>query len=185
MDELNNLNENVLTFENEFDNFINDPFLPNLLPEEPMPNESLPIDDLLMMMPQLELTDLCRKLDSLAIDANTHGLRIEIERSKRQRLQTTIKQLRRNLSIANDEIAFLKNEIAQLRDQQNSINFQLSNESVRTNTLAFRSLSRISQILAFGPHNFLSFENPELEILLQELDSTIRLFGVYYAASYV
>jgi len=172
-------------FENEFDNFINDPFLPNLLPEEPMPNESLPLDDLITMMPQLQMTDLSCKLDSLAIDANTHGLRIEIERSKRQRLQTTVKQLRRDLSVANDDIALLKHEIAQLRDQQNIVNFQLSNENVRTNTLAFRSLSRISQILALGPHNIQSFENTELEILLQELDSTVRLFGVYYAASYV
>jgi len=150
-----------------------------------MPNESLPLDDLITMMPQLQMTDLSGKLDSLAIDANTHGLRIEIERSKRQRLQTTVKQLKRDLSVANDDIAFLKNEIAQLRDQQNIVNFQLSNENVRTNTLAFRSLSRISQILALGPHNLQSFENTELEILLQELDSTVRLFGVYYAASYV
>jgi len=172
-------------FENEFDNFINDPFLPNLLPEEPMPNESLPLDDLITMMPQLQITDLTCKLDSLAVDANTHGLRIEIERSKRQRLQTTVKQLRRNLSVANDDIALLKQEIAQLHDQQNIVNFQLSNENVRTNTLAFRSLSRISQILALGSHNVQSFENTELEILLQELDSTVRLFGVYYAASYV
>jgi len=172
-------------FNNEFDNLLNDPFIPNLLPEEPMPNDFLPLDDLITTMPQLQMTDLSDKLDSLAIDANTHGLRIEIERSKRQRLQTTVKQLRRDLSAANDDIAFLKNEIAQLRDQQNIVNFQLSNENVRTNTSAFRSLSRVSQILAFGPHNLQSFENTELEILLQELDSTVRLFGVYYAASYV
>jgi len=173
-------------YESDFVNLINDPFLPNLLPEEPMPSESLPLDDLMTMMPQLEMTDLSCKLDSLTIDANTHGLRIEIERSKRQRLQNTVKHLRRDLSVANDDITILKNEVAQLRDQQNVVNFQLSNESVRTNTLAFRSLSRISQILALGPNNPQSFENnTELEILLQELDSTVRLFGVYYAASYV
>ena len=172
-------------FENEADNCLNDPLLPNLLPEGSLPNEPLPLDDLLTMMPQLEMTDLSSKLDSLAIDANTHGLRIEIERSKRQRLQTTVKQLKRDLAIANDEIAFLKNDIAHIREQQNIINFQLSNDNVRTNTLAFRSLSRISQILAFGPHTIPSFENTELEILLQELDSTVRLFGVHYAATYV
>jgi len=172
-------------FNNECDYFLNDPFLPDLLPEEPMPNDFLPVDDLLTKMPQPRLTDLNDKINSLTIDANTHNLRIEIERSKRQRLQTTVKQLRRDITLANDDIAFLKNELAQLRDQQNIVNFQLNNENVRTNTLAFRSLSRISQILSFGPHNPQTIENTELEILLQELDSTVRLFGVYYAASYV
>ena len=173
-------------YENDFINLINDPILPDLLPEEPVYDELLPIDELMMFVPQPEITDLSRKLESLTIDINTHGLRIEIERSKRQRLQTTVRQLRRDLSIANDEIAILKGEITQLREQQNVINFQLSNENARTNTLAFRSLSRIGQILALDPNGTQSFENnTEIEILLQELNSTIRHFGVYYAASYV
>ena len=113
-------------------------------------------------------------------------MRIEIERTKRQRLQTTVRQLRHDLSVAHADIAVLKNEINQLRDQQNAVNFQLSNENARTNTLAFRSLSRIGQILALGPINTQPFDNHnETEILLQELNSTIRHFGVYYAASYV
>jgi len=172
-------------FNNEFDNFLNDSFLPDLIPEEPMPSDFPPLDDVMTTMPQPQLTDINNKINSLAIDANTHSLRIEIEKSKRQRLQTTVKQLKRELLLANDDIALLKNEITQLRDQQNVVNFQLNNENVRTNTLAFRSLSRISQILSFGPHNPQTVENTELEILLQELDSTVRLFGVYYAASYV
>ena len=173
-------------YENDFINLINDPVIPDLLPEEPAYDELLPIDDLMMFVPQPELTDLSRRFDSLTIDSNTHGLRIEIERSKRQRLQTTVRQLRHDLSVASADIATLKGEITQLRDQQNAINFQLNNENARTNTLAFRSLSRIGQILALGPNNIQSFENStEIEILLQELNSTIRHFGVYYAASYV
>jgi len=172
--------------QNNFINLIGDPVLPDLLPEEPVYDELLPIDDLMMFAPQPEITDLSRKFELLTVDTNTHGLRIEIERSKRQRLQTTVRQLRQDLSIASADIAILKSEITQLRDHQNTINLQLNNENARTNTLSFRSLSRIGQILALVPDSTqLSETSTEMEILLQELNSTIRQFGVYYAASYV
>jgi len=173
-------------YENDLINLINDPVIPDLLPEEPVYDNLLPLEYLMMFVPQPELIDLSRKFESLNLDTNTHGLRIEIERSKRQRLQTIVRQLRHDLSVARDDVTVLRNEINQLRDQQNAVNFQLNNDNARTNALAFRSLSRIGQILALGPINTQPFENyNEIETLLQELNSTIRLFGVYYAASYV
>ena len=132
---------------NSFINLIGDPVLPDLLPEEPVYDQLFPLDDLMMFPPQPEITDLTRKFELLTVDANTHGLRIEIERSKRQRLQATVRQLRQDLSIANADIAMIKHEITQLRDHQNSINYQLDSENARTNTLSFRSLSRVSQLL--------------------------------------
>ena len=173
--------------QNNFINLIGDPVLPDRLPEEPAYDELFPIDDLMMFTPQPEITDLTRKLELLTVDTNTHGLRIEIERSKRQRLQATMKQLRQDLSIAKTDITMLRSEITQLREQQNIINFQLDNENARTNTLSFRSLSRIGQILlTLVPNRTqLSEIGPETEILLQELNTTIRQFGVYYHASHI
>jgi len=172
--------------ENNFVNLINDPLLPDLIPEGHIYDDLLTMDDFTMFTPQPELVDLTRKFESLNIDSNTHGLRIEIERTKRQRLQATVKRLRHEFSAACADIAILRDEITQLRDQQNAVNFQLSNENARTNTLAFRSLSRIGQILSLGPLSTQPIENyNEIEILLQELNSTVRHFGVYYAASYV
>ena len=163
-----------------------DPVLPDLLPEEPVYDEIFQIDDLIMSTPQPEITDLSRKFELLTVDTNTHGLRIEIERSKRQRLQATMKQLRQDLTIANADIMMLKNEITQLHDHQNNVNYHLDNENARTNTLSFRSLSRIGQILALVPNRTQPSEtDPEMEILLQELNNTIRQFGVYYLASHV
>jgi len=163
-----------------------DPVLPDLFPEEPVYDEIFQIDDLIMSTPQPEITDLSRKFELLTVDTNTHGLRIEIERSKRQRLQATIKQLRQDLTIANADIMMLKNEITQLRDHQNNVNYYLDNENARTNTLSFRSLSRIGQILALVPNRTQPSEtDPEVETLLQELNNTIRQFGVYYLASHV
>ena len=170
---------------NNFIPLIGDPLLPELLPEGPVLDQMFPLDDLMMFPSQPEITDLSRKFDSLTVDTNTHGLRIQIERSKRQRLQTTVRQLRHDLATANADITILKNEITQLREHQNSINFQLDSENARTNTLSFRSLSRIGQILTLDLNRTQLAENdPEMATLLHELNHTIRQFGVYYSASY-
>ena len=173
-----------------YDNLVNltsDSILPDLVPEEPIYDEIFKIDDLLMPVPHPDIAELSRKLDLLTVETNTQGLRIEIEKVKRQRLQATVRQLRRDMSLPCPDIPMLKSEIAQLRDYQNSINFQLDGDNARTNTLSFRSLSRICQILiALIPSSTMPSQiNPEIEILLQELDNTIRQFGVHYFASNV
>ena len=166
---------------------INDPVLPNLICEEPVYEDLFQINDLLLPMPHPEDVDLNRRFESLSIDANTHGLRLEVERAKRQRLQATVRQLRRDLSLANADMMIMKDEIIQLREYQNSVNYQLDNGNARTSALAFRSLSRISQILA--GFNLKGTPTPEHssenDILLHELDLTIRQFGICYQASYV
>ena len=172
--------------ENIFNDLFYDPLLPDLVPEGPACDTMINLDEFTMPMAHPELTDLTHKFESLNIDSNTHGLRIEIERTKRQRLQATVKKLRHEFHTVCADVTALREEISQLRDQQNAVNFQLNNENIRTNTLAFRCLSRIGQILTLGPLNAQPVDNyNELEVLLQELHSTIRHFGVYYAASYV
>jgi len=173
-----------------FNNLINltsDPLLPDLVPEEPIYDEIFKIDDLLMPVPHPDIAELNRKIDLLTVEINTQGLRLEVEKVKRQRLQATVRQMKRDLSLPCPNIAMLKNEIAQLHDYQNSVNYQLDGDNAKTNTLSFRSLSRICQILlALIPSNTMPSQiNPEIEILLQELDTTIRQFGVHYYASYV
>ena len=173
-----------------FNNLINpnnDPMLPDLVPEGYNDNEIFQIDDLIVPMPHNEIDNLTRKLELLIIDTNSNGLRIEVERAKRRRLQTIVKQTERNLSLANSEIMVLKNEIAQLREQQNLINLQLDGDHARTSTLAFRCLSRVSQLLSsIALRNAPTYEpNSETEVLLHELDLTIRQFGVFYQTSYI
>ena len=171
---------------NDFGNMFYDPLLPDLVPEGPMYDELLDANDLNMFAPHPDLTDLTRKLEALTIDSNTHGLRVEIERTKRQRLRTMVKSLKHDLTTACTDISIMREEISQLREQQNAVNFRLDNDNTKTSTLAFRSLSRIAQILALDLSPPLSVENRnEAEILIQELYSTIRQFGIYYTASYV
>jgi len=170
---------------NDLINPNNDPILPDLVPEGYNDNDMFQIEDLIVPMPHDEINNLTQKLELLTIDTNSNGLRIEVERAKRRRLQTKIKQTERNLSLASSEITVLRDEIAQLREQQNLINLQLDGDHARTSTLAFRSLSRVSQILSIlALRNAPTYEpNSEIEVLLHELDLTIRQFGVFYQTS--
>ena len=165
---------------------INDPTLPDLLlPEEPLYDEVFQIDNFSMPTPHPDITELSRKIESLTIEVNTLGLRLEIEKTKRQHLQTTIRQLRRDRTFHSSDIQMLRGELIQLRDQQTSVNYQLDNQNARTNTPSFRSISRISQILStLVPNSFLSTEtSSELAVLLKELNNTVQHFGIFYVAS--
>ena len=164
-----------------------DPTLPDLVPEDPIFDDLLRVNDWMMPTMHPDVVELGRKLDNLTIEFNTHGLRIEIERAKRQRLQASIRQVKRDLAITNPEIIEIRNELRHFKESQNTINYQLGGENARTNTLAFRSLARICEILtALIPGAPLSPESsPEVKILLQELTTTIQHFGVHYAASYL
>jgi len=173
-------------FQNDPIELISDPTLPDLLlPEKPFYDEIFPIDNLLIPTPLPDITELSRKIDSLTIEINTLGLRLEIERTKRQYLQTTIRQLRRDRAAHSSDIQILRGELLRLRDQQTSVNYQLDNQNARTNTLSFRSISRIGQILStLVPNSFLSNEtSSELAVLLKELTNTVQHFGIVYMAS--
>jgi len=173
-----------------YDNLINltsDPILPDLVPEEPIYDEIFKIDDLLMPVPHPDIAELNRRIELLTVEINTQGLRLEIERTKRQRLQSSVRQMKRELTVPCPSLVGLRNELIQFKDQQTAINYQLDGENVKTNTLAFRSISRICQLLAaIIPGAIVSPESsPEMKILLQELSLTVQQFGVHYAASYV
>ena len=173
-------------FQNDPIELINDPTLPDLLlPEEPFYDVIPQFDNLLLPTTIPDLTELSRKIDSLTIEVNTLGLRLEIERTKRQYLQTTIRQLRRDRTSHSSDIQTLRGELSQLRDQQTSVNYQLDNQNARTNTLSFRSISRIGQILStLVPNSFLSTEtSSELAVLLKDLTNTVQHFGIVYMAS--
>jgi len=74
------MSENYLTYLN------GNPTIPDLLPEEPIYDDLFTLNDLTMPLPHPDIAELNRKIESLTIELNTQGLRLEIERSKRQRL---------------------------------------------------------------------------------------------------
>ena len=171
-------------FPNNLISLTEDPTLPDLLPEDILLNE-FSVNDFSTPLIYPDVTEINRKLEQLTLETNTQGLRLAIEKAKRQRLQTSVRQVKNDLALPCPELTALKIELNQMRDYQNAVNYQLDNENARTNTLSFRSLSRICQILAaLIPCTVLpSDSNPEVRILLQELSDTVQHFGVHYAAS--
>jgi len=163
-----------------------DPTLPDLVPEDPIFDELFRVDDWTIPTIHPDVAELARKLDSLTIESNTQGLRLEIEKAKRQRLQASVRQLRRDLATPCPELVKIRTELSQFKESQNAINYQLDGENARTNALTFRSLSRICEILAtLIPTASLPPEfSPEVKILLQELTTTIHHFGVHYTTPY-
>ena len=163
-----------------------DPTLPDLIPEGPAFEDLLDLDDWMTPTPYPDIVGLNCKMDSLTIESNTLGLRTEIERAKRQRLQASLRQVRRDLAATKQELIEIRSELQQFKDVQNTINYQLDSENARTNTLAFRSLTRISELLTtMIPGAPLSpTSSYEANILLQELTTTIQHFGVHYIASH-
>jgi len=98
-------------FQNNLINLTGDPTLPDLLPEDPMLNDLFQIDDLPTPVIHPDITELSRRLDHLSLETNTQGLRIAVERAKRQRLQATIRQVKQDLSLPCPDITILKKRI--------------------------------------------------------------------------
>ena len=161
--------------------------LPDLLPEDLMFSDLLPVDGLAMPAPYPDFAEWGRKIDNLIIECNTLNLRLEVEKSKRQRLQSTVRQIKRDMVIPCPDLTSIQRDFDRFKEQQNTANYIMDGENARTNTLAFRSISRICQFLTTMLTGASSFPDAtdELNVLLHELSLTIRQFGVHYAASHV
>jgi len=160
---------------------------PDLIPEDLPFDNLLNLDNVIMPPVPQETTELRHKIDNLTVELNTLNLRLEIEKTKRQRLQTVVRQLKRELSPQCPDLIRLKQDFDKFKELQNSTNYMLDGENTRTNTLVFRSISRVCQLLTMMIQGvYVSPEAlEEANILLQELMSTVQQFGVHYVASYV
>jgi len=174
-------------FSNNFTLQDEDPALPDLIPEDYLFDDLININNTTTLITPSDVDELKRKLDNLIIECNTLNLRLEIKRTKRQRLQATVRQLKRDAVAPSPSLLEIRNELSEFKRQQDATNYLLGGENARTNTLTFRSISRICQLLTtMLPGTAMLPESvPEVEILLHELSLTAQQFGVYYTTSYV
>ena len=103
-----------------------DPTLPDLISEEPLPSDLFHIDNIVTPITHADVVALNQKLDNLSLEANTHGLRLAVERAKRQRLQATVRQ---DLSTPCPDAVKLRNDMEVMRDHQNTVNTFTVHES--------------------------------------------------------
>jgi len=168
-------------------NMNENPDVPDLIPADLLFDDLLDINSTMVPAIPNELNELSRKVEQLTIEYNTMHLRLEIERAKRQRLQSIVKQLKREALSPCPVASTVKQELKEFKEQQTATNYMLDGENAKTNTLAFRSISRICQlinIIVQGTYITTDIID-EANTLLQELTLTIQQFGVHYTSSYV
>ena len=154
----------------------------------------LPLDDFISDIPcikdpklQQELANINAKIERLTLDSNTQSLRVEIERGKRRKLQSSLKQVRHQLLHPCPEVETLKQELSERQWCQEAVNYQFDGELTRLRTLMFRSLARMHGTLVyFLPHIMLLPDNGrEINMMLDEVTRTVRQFHTYSDVTYV
>ena len=157
----------------------------------------LPIDDLITDLtcpkdPELdvlkqEIFNLNAKMERLILESNTQALRVEIERVKRRKLQSSLKQIRGQLLTSCPEIETLRQEISERHWYQEAIHYHFDGELTCLRTIMFRSLARMHETLVYLlPHIMLSPDSGyELSVRLDEVSRTIRQFHTYSDVTYV
>ena len=152
---------------------------PDLLIEDPILTNLFPIE---VAQPPPPIPEL-KLITDLEIAMNTQSLRIEIERTKRQKLRVSLRQIKSDLVYPSPGINSMQQAFEFNYAQQNTSNFQLGGEIDRTHTLSFRCFARIHQLLdrMFSYHDISPTEYTEL----YELNGILHKFGVNHQVSYV
>ena len=168
-------------------NYNIDDIFPDLFPEDPMIDNVISAEPPQLLVPSYEIKTINDRLENLELTANTNSLQIRVERMKRQKLRSSLRQFRHDASTLSADIASLKQTIMLSNDQQNTINYQFGGELDRSSTMTFRSLSRMQYLLAAIISRVTS--SPEdYDNLAQHLDEicrTIQHFRVNHQVSYV
>jgi len=100
---------------NDYSLFNMDLAIPNLVPAEVMFDDLPQINDPEITSLKNEIADINARLEKITIDSNTQSLRVDVERVKRRKLQTSLKQVRNKMSNPCPDIAVLKQ---QMNEQQ-------------------------------------------------------------------
>ena len=151
------------------DLFITEPVIPNITPTE---------EELIKILPS-ELKAINARIEHLERALNTQSLRIEVERAKRQKLRIAMKQRRHEIPALQPEA--LKQLIDANFMHQDTVNYQLGGDIDRLNTLAFRCLSRMQQLMSFVLPCILvtPSDHPDVTCLLEEIGRTLQQLCVH------
>ena len=164
-----------------------DLMFPDLLPEDPMINNLISMETPQLLPSSHDIKTISDRLENLEIVTNTHSLRIEVERVKRQKLRSSLKQFKHDAFTPSADMASLRQTVTFNYDQQTTTNYQLGGKLDKLSTLTFRCLSRMQQLLTTVIPRIASSPDDYNSIMqqLDEIGRTIQQFRVYHQVSYV
>jgi len=163
-----------------FDDLIKDPNLPDIFGDDFLtPNVASADKDLISMLPA-EIKALNDRVERLEIALNTQTLRLELERSKRQKLALTLKHRRQETPVP--QLEALQQLIDTNQVYQEAVNYQIGGSIDRLGTVMFRCLSRAQQLLsfAFPCIPITPSDQPDVASLLEEIGRTLQQLCVRY-----
>ena len=116
------------------------------------------------------------QMETLTIDVHTQKLRVMIERTKRQKLETTIRKLKRDFISPRQLSHQLQNDVNNLHSRMSDMQHRYDHKIAQINTTAYRSLARVHQLLiTFTPYVPMTVEtHVEVSQLNYELYRTIE-----------
>ena len=162
-----------------FNDLINDPDLPDLFSDEFLALNITPADkDLITMLPA-ELKAMNDRMERLEIALTTQTLRLELERSKRQKLALIIKQRQHETPVIQLEALQKSTETNYVHQEE--INYQIGGSIDHLSTVMFRCLSRTQQLLSYALPciPITPGDHPDVTCLLEEIGRTLQQLCVY------
>ena len=165
------------------DNLYDDLDFPDLFNTVPAFSIITPAEEELIKILPSELKAINARIEHLERGLSAQSLRLEIERAKRQKLRLSVKPSQYDTSVLH--LGTLRQTIEANFMHQNTINFQLQGDTDRLNTLTFRCLSRMQQLLSFIPPNIsiTSSNHPDTTILLEEIGRTLQQLCILRSAT--
>jgi len=119
----------------------------NLNDEYPVLPDLIPLESIDLVPPYLDITTLNDGITSLSIELNTQSLRIEIEKTKRQKLNMMIKRNRHERMPSDSLITGLRNDINILTEQLGTMRNTYESEMARIGFTTYRCFARLHKIL--------------------------------------
>ena len=144
--------------------FIPEPQFPVITPAE---------EELIRILPS-ELKAINARIEHLERALSIQTLKLDVERAKRQKLRLAIRPHQCEIPALRPEP--LQQSIEANLMYQNAINYQLGNDLDRLNTLTFRCMSRMQQLMTFVLPciRVTSSDHPDVNCLLEEIGRTLQ-----------
>ena len=95
----------------------------------------------------IDFHELSSKMDQISVDVNTQHLRSKLEKCKRQRLSSTIRNIEREIAALSNTINQTQTNITKLNQQIESLVLMRNGDLAQLTTITYRCLSRMHNII--------------------------------------
>ena len=119
----------------------------NLTDECPRLHDMIPFENIDLFPSYHDIAILNDQIAKLTIDLNTQSLRIEVEKTKRQKLNIILKRIRHEKTLPDHSLMGIRNDINVITEQLGAVRNMYESELARIGLTTYRCFTRLHQIL--------------------------------------